>query len=176
MSLSKEERIELVLLSGREGWSYRQIANDFNARHPRMTPIFFGTVGKVVRKFKETGSVLDKPRSGRPTVMDDKTREAVIAKVTARPKNSIHMTSLETGYSSRNRQKDFKSREISSSVQVTNLAKLNRGRQGCLVTLAMTTSITVGRQERGLSKTLPVSLNFLTSFPTVPKKMGVILG
>jgi transposase len=65
MSLSKEECIELVLLRGCEGWSYRQIAYDFNARHPKMTPISFGTVRKVVRKFKETGSVLDKPRSGR---------------------------------------------------------------------------------------------------------------
>jgi transposase len=64
MSLSKEERIELVLLSGSEGWSYRQIVDDFNARHPRRTPISFGTVGKVVREFKETGNVLDKPRSG----------------------------------------------------------------------------------------------------------------
>jgi transposase len=85
MSVSKEERIELVLLSGCERWSYRQIAKDFNARHPRRTPISFGTVGKVVRKFKETGSVLDKPRSGRPTLMDDKTREVVIAKVTGHP-------------------------------------------------------------------------------------------
>ncbi|CAI9734165.1 Hypothetical predicted protein [Octopus vulgaris] len=34
MALSKEERIELVLLSGREGWSYRKIAEEFNLRHP----------------------------------------------------------------------------------------------------------------------------------------------
>jgi transposase len=54
-------------------------------------------MGKVVRKFKETGSVLDKPRSGRPTVIDDKTREVVIAKVTARPKRSIRRRSLELG-------------------------------------------------------------------------------
>jgi transposase len=54
-------------------------------------------VGKVVRKFKETGSVLDKTRSGRPTVMDDKTREVGIAKFTARPKKSISRTSLELG-------------------------------------------------------------------------------
>jgi transposase len=54
-------------------------------------------VGKVVRKFKETGSVLEKPRSGRPTVMDDGTREVVTAKVTARPKKAIHRTSLELG-------------------------------------------------------------------------------
>jgi transposase len=63
MSLSKEERIKLVLLSGCEGWAYQQIADDFNARHPRRTTISLSTVGKVVRKFKETGSVLDKPRS-----------------------------------------------------------------------------------------------------------------
>jgi transposase len=61
MSLSKEERIELVLLSGREGYSYRQIADDFNARHPRRTSISFGTVGEVVRKFKETGSLGQTP-------------------------------------------------------------------------------------------------------------------
>ncbi|CAI9724964.1 Hypothetical predicted protein [Octopus vulgaris] len=34
MALSKEERIQLVLLSGREGWSYRKIAEEFNLRHP----------------------------------------------------------------------------------------------------------------------------------------------
>ncbi|CAI9736187.1 Hypothetical predicted protein [Octopus vulgaris] len=34
MALSKEEIIELVLLSGREEWSYRKIAEEFNLRHP----------------------------------------------------------------------------------------------------------------------------------------------
>jgi transposase len=61
MGLSKEERIELVSLSGREGWSYRQIADDFNARHLRRTSISSGTVGKVARKFKETGSLGQTP-------------------------------------------------------------------------------------------------------------------
>jgi transposase len=96
MSLSKEERIELVLLSGREGWSVRKIADDFNARHPRRTPIGFSTVGKVVRKFKETGSVMDKPRSGRPSVSDE-TKETIMAKFTASPRKSLRRTAMELG-------------------------------------------------------------------------------
>ncbi|CAI9727188.1 Hypothetical predicted protein [Octopus vulgaris] len=38
MDLSKEERIELVLLSGREGWSYRKIAEELNFRDPYSYP------------------------------------------------------------------------------------------------------------------------------------------
>ncbi|CAI9744425.1 KEOPS complex subunit TP53RK isoform X1 [Octopus vulgaris] len=82
MNLSKEERIELVLLSGREGWSYRKIAEEFNLPHPCRQPIYFTAVRKLIKKFKETGSVSDKPRSGRPKTSDE-TKEAVEAKVSA---------------------------------------------------------------------------------------------
>ena len=34
MAVSKEERIDLVLLSGREGWSHHKIAEEFNLQHP----------------------------------------------------------------------------------------------------------------------------------------------
>ena len=44
MALSKKERVELVLLSGREGW------------------FSFLTVAKVIKKFKETSSIINKPR------------------------------------------------------------------------------------------------------------------
>ena len=96
MALSKEERIELVLLSGREGWSYRKIAEEFNLRHPYRQPIYFTAIGKLVRKFKETGSVLDKPRSGRPKTSDEM-KEAVMAKVYAGRKKSLRRTSTELG-------------------------------------------------------------------------------
>ena len=86
MALSKEERIELVLLSGRKIWSYRKIAEEFNLRHPHRQPFYFTTVGKLVTKFKETGSVLDKPRSGR-TKTADKTKEVVMAKVLLAQRN-----------------------------------------------------------------------------------------
>jgi len=39
---SKEERIEQVLLSGREGWSYRKIANEFNAHNRILKKRYFG--------------------------------------------------------------------------------------------------------------------------------------
>ena len=71
MALSKEERIELVLLSGQEGWSYRKIAEEFYLQHPYRQPIYFTAVAKLVTKFKETGSILDKPRSGRPKTSDE---------------------------------------------------------------------------------------------------------
>ena len=41
MALSKEERIDLVLLSGRDRWSLRKIAEEFNCRHPYRQPICF---------------------------------------------------------------------------------------------------------------------------------------
>ncbi|CAI9726852.1 Hypothetical predicted protein [Octopus vulgaris] len=92
MDLSKEERIELVLISGREGWPYRKIAEEFNLRHPYRQPIYFAAVRTLIRTFKETGSVLDKPRSGRPKTSDE-TKEAVMAKVSASPKKLLRRTS-----------------------------------------------------------------------------------
>ena len=59
LALSKEERIDLVLLSGREGWCDRKIAEEFNLRHPYRQPICFTAVAKSVKRFKETGSVLE---------------------------------------------------------------------------------------------------------------------
>ncbi|CAI9719023.1 uncharacterized protein LOC126412052 [Octopus vulgaris] len=96
MDLSKEERIELVLLTGREGWSYRKIAEEFNLRHPYRQPIYFTAVAKFIKKFKETGSVLDKSRSGRPKTSDE-TKEAVMAKVSASPKKALRRTSTVLG-------------------------------------------------------------------------------
>ncbi|CAI9727900.1 deacetylase [Octopus vulgaris] len=96
MDLSKEERIELVLLSGREGWSYRKIAEEFNLRHPYRQPIFFTAVGELIKKFKETGSVLHKPRSGRLKTSDE-TKEAVMAKFSASLKKSLRQTSTVLG-------------------------------------------------------------------------------
>lgn len=96
MALTKEERVQLVLLSGREGWSYRRIADEFNVLHPGRSSIGFSTVAKVIRKFKKTGSILDKPRSGRPSVSIEM-KEIVMAKIHASPKKSIRRTSMELG-------------------------------------------------------------------------------
>jgi hypothetical protein len=39
MTLTLDERVEIVLLSGRQGWIQRQVADEFNARHPERKPI-----------------------------------------------------------------------------------------------------------------------------------------
>jgi transposase len=79
MALTLNERVEIVLLSGRQGWTQSQVADEFNARYPERNPTRHSAVGKLVNKFKETGSVVDKPRVGRPSVGED-IRTGVVAK------------------------------------------------------------------------------------------------
>jgi hypothetical protein len=79
MALTLDERVEIVLLSGRQRWTQRHVADEFNARHPERNPITHSAVGKLVKKFKETGSVVDKPRVGGPSVGED-IRTGAIAK------------------------------------------------------------------------------------------------
>lgn len=92
--LSKEERVEIILLCGREGYSHRDVSREFNQRHPGRGPITHSTVGRLLEKFRATGSVCDLTRSGRPRT-DEKINEAVIAKMYASPKKSIRRTSME---------------------------------------------------------------------------------
>jgi hypothetical protein len=56
MALTLDEMVEIVLLSGRQGWAQRQVADELNARHPERNPITHSAVGKLVKTFKETGS------------------------------------------------------------------------------------------------------------------------
>lgn len=61
--LTTEERIQIVLLFGKyESFSevQRQWANHFSSQAPDRR-----TISGIVAKFKQTGSVLDLPRSGR---------------------------------------------------------------------------------------------------------------
>jgi hypothetical protein len=39
MALTLDKRVEIVLLRGRQGWTQRQVAGEFNARHPERNPI-----------------------------------------------------------------------------------------------------------------------------------------
>jgi hypothetical protein len=71
MALTLDERVEIVLLSGHQGRTQRQVADEFNARHPKRNPITHSAAGKLVKKFKKTGPVVDKPRVGRPSAGED---------------------------------------------------------------------------------------------------------
>jgi hypothetical protein len=39
MVLTLDERVDIVLLSGRQVWTQRQVADEFNARHPELQTI-----------------------------------------------------------------------------------------------------------------------------------------
>ena len=61
MSLSGGERIEMVAGSARCG----HIVGEFNRKQREHAPIKESVMAKVTARFKETGSVSDKRRSGR---------------------------------------------------------------------------------------------------------------
>jgi hypothetical protein len=46
MALTLDERVEIVLLSGPQGWTQRQVEDEFNARHPERNPITHSAEGK----------------------------------------------------------------------------------------------------------------------------------
>jgi hypothetical protein len=46
MALILDERVEIVLLSGLQGWTQRQVEEEFNARHPERNPITHSAVEK----------------------------------------------------------------------------------------------------------------------------------
>ena len=85
--MTTAHRVELIMLSAREGMTHRLAAETFNSTHPGMN-VSHTTVDKLLNKFKETGSVHDSPRSGRPTVSDER-RQVVIGKVTNSPTKSV---------------------------------------------------------------------------------------
>jgi transposase len=66
MTLGVQERIETVLC-GHDGWSHKNVADKFNRLHPERDAVPHSAVVKLFNKFKETGSVASKPRSGRPS-------------------------------------------------------------------------------------------------------------
>ena len=71
MSSTIDKRVELVIMSGADGATNRSVAYKFNRIYPDREPISHTIVGSLILKFRETGSVLDKPRSGPPRVSDE---------------------------------------------------------------------------------------------------------
>ena len=96
MHLTIKERVELVLMSGADGATNRSVAKKFNRIYPDREPISHTTVGRLILKFREIGSVLDKPKSDYSRVSDE-TRRRVIEKVESSPMKSIRRSSSELG-------------------------------------------------------------------------------
>ena len=75
--VSEEMRWRMVTLSEDVGWSYNKIAEHFGRSK--------STVRDQIKRFKETGSVKDRPRIGRPTVLDEEDEETLMESVVADP-------------------------------------------------------------------------------------------
>ena len=82
-------RVELVELYYENGRSVTQCLRAFRKAHGRYAAPSETTVRALVKKFKETGSVHDVPRSGRPrTARTEENVNAVAADVAANPTTS----------------------------------------------------------------------------------------
>ncbi|KAL6490721.1 hypothetical protein MHYP_G00010660 [Metynnis hypsauchen] len=98
MELMKEERIQVILMSGE--CSCHIVAADFNNCHPERLPISHSTVASLIAKFRETGTVDDKLRSGRPkTTPDKETSAMVLAAFAKSPRRSTRRLAEECGVS-----------------------------------------------------------------------------
>jgi transposase len=71
--LSIEERVFLVEYVFREGNRYTDLVQEqFAEKFPETSVPYRNAVRRLVEKFRETGSVLDAERSGRPSKFNDK--------------------------------------------------------------------------------------------------------
>ncbi|KAJ4445003.1 hypothetical protein ANN_06802 [Periplaneta americana] len=87
--LSERERIQIVMIIsyGERQRSHREAANLFNGKHPDRNPIPHTAATRIVRKFTETGSIKDLPRSGCPkSVTDDNTSLDILLRMQENPK------------------------------------------------------------------------------------------
>ncbi|RCN46826.1 hypothetical protein ANCCAN_07140 [Ancylostoma caninum] len=96
--LTMSERAEVVRLS--EDRNYKEIAAEFSRLHPDRRPISASCVSKLLAKVKETGSIANRPRSGRPRTSTTEDNAALILECFRRcPTMSIRRMSEETGIS-----------------------------------------------------------------------------
>jgi transposase len=100
MNLTINERTEVLgLYVG--GNTLRDVADIFNQRHPnRPRPLTFPTVSKIYRKFRETGSVHNRHRTGRPSKVNNQVIvNNVLNQVNVNPNISTRALAVATNIS-----------------------------------------------------------------------------
>jgi hypothetical protein len=89
------EKAEMVLLHA-SGMSQRAIADGYHQRHPGQPRPSHHLIDDHLTRFKESGSVQDKPRTGRPRSATGLVNcVAVTAKVAASPQRSMRKSRRE---------------------------------------------------------------------------------
>ena len=74
--LTVEDRVLLVKLYYSNGFSPKETIRKFKTtKNMKKDPFSLSTITKLVQKFNITGSVMDLPRSGRPSFDDEKVEE-----------------------------------------------------------------------------------------------------
>lgn len=99
-TLSLAEKIELVLICGDNYKSTREAVDIFNQRHPEKN-VHFTTVAKLVKKFKQTGSVDNnfKVPHDSPVVKNEENRFKVLLSVVENPQISVAKVHEDTSIS-----------------------------------------------------------------------------
>ena len=92
-------RVEIILLSGRNDATNRSVAEQFNRNHPHQK-VSHTSVGRLITKFRETGSVVDKKRIGR------------LERIASSPRKSVQRASSEIGVPRLKMQKVLKSEKF----------------------------------------------------------------
>ena len=100
MVLSIQERIFLVEHVFRANGEYTDdVKNEFLERFPTTDLPHRNTVRNLINKFRETGSVHDATRSGRPTVLTEQKVNVISEAMTHSPSKSMRRLSQEVGLS-----------------------------------------------------------------------------
>ena len=97
MPWSQEVKVKLILLWGNTNLSFRQIEARFKDENLDIEGVTYSAISKVLWKFKETGSVHDKQRSGRPSTEDYCTQITVLGAMCNSPTKSLRRASQEFG-------------------------------------------------------------------------------
>ena len=100
--LSKNEKVRLIFMYGVSGATNHSVAEAFNRQNLNRPPIHQGTVGRLVNRFRETGSVADRPRGGRRrSVTSEESSAVVLEHLRNSPKASTRKLSQQVMFSQR---------------------------------------------------------------------------
>jgi transposase len=86
--------------------SYAEVMTLFNEIHPNRQPISRSNVTRTLNRFNQTGSVKERPKSGRPKIVTNYENSLnVMLDVVENPKTSVQQLALNHNMSRRSIQK-----------------------------------------------------------------------
>lgn len=96
MRLTDTERIEILMMIGYGDRvrTQEEVCHLFNAKYPNRNPISQSTVSRVEARFRETGHVKDRPKSGRPDIAEE-TKINVLLTLQENPHTSSRQIGLD---------------------------------------------------------------------------------